>query len=91
MEHPYYINKNSIEVFELNNICLNDIKRFNYIEDGRKQEYTMTFIELLDLVGVSEAVLYWFDIEPDEATYEDLRDLYLIDEEEYQEMKEREV
>ena len=80
-------------IMEKNNIKLTDKKVFRdeYI-NGTVDVYEITFAELLNSVGINEAVLYWNGINPycDDVSLEKELELGLIDEDEYEEYKEME-
>ena len=77
-------------IMEKNNIKLTDKKVFRdeYI-NGAVDVYEITFAELLNSVGINEAVLYWNGINPnyDDVSLEKELELGLIDEDEYKEME----
>jgi len=80
-------------IMEKNNIKLTDKKVFRdeYL-NGAVDVYEITFAELLNSVGINEAVLYWNGINPycDDVPLEKELELGLIDEDEYEEYKEME-
>lgn len=80
-------------IMEKNNIKLTDKKVFRdeYL-NGAVDVYEITFAELLNSVGINEAVLYWNGINPycDDVSLEKKLELGLIDEDEYEEYKEME-
>lgn len=80
-------------IMKKNNIKLTDKRVFRdeYI-NGAVDVYEITFAELLNSVGINEAVLYWNGINPnyDDVSLEKELELGLIDEDEYEEYKEME-
>ena len=87
------MNKAIKAIMEKNNIKLTDKKVFRdeYL-NGAVDVYELTFAELLNSVGINEAVLYWNGINPnyDDVSLEKELELGLIDEDEYEEYKEME-
>lgn len=84
------MNKAIKAIMEKNNIKLTDKKVFRdeYL-NGAVDIYELTFAELLNSVGINEAVLYWNGINPynEDVSLEKELELGLIDKDEYKEME----
>ena len=84
------MNKAIKAIMEKNNIKLTDKKVFRdeYL-NGAVDVYELTFAELLNSVGINEAILYWNGINPynEDVSLEKELELGLIDKDEYKEME----